>query len=258
MRFLLLSCLLLSLLSSCISNKKVVYLQRDDVNKTTLKDSVVRKYSQVPFDYRIQPNDALFVRFQSLTPEEFDFFQAEAGGGSSGNQNVQLRSELVDPEGQISFPVVGKVKVAGLTVFEIQDTLQMIANKYLKAPVVKVRLVNFRYTLLGEVNAEGTVTTPNNRISLPEAIGLGGGLSELADRKNVKVIRQKDGMTEVAYVDLLSENLMSSPYYYINQNDIVVVPALKQRPFRKYFGQNVGLVLSATSVILLVINLTSK
>lgn len=257
MRFLLIF-LIISMLCSCVSNKKIVYLQKDDVNKKDLPlDTALRVYTQIPSDYRVQPNDALYVRFQSLTPEEFDFFKAEAtGGAASGNQNAQLRSELIDPEGNITFPVVGKVKVAGLTVFEIQDKLQLLANEYLKSPVVKVRLVNFRFTMLGEVNAEGTITTPNNRISLPEAIGLSGGLGELADRKNVKIIRQKDGVTQVAYVNLLDENFMTSPYYYIYQNDIVVVPALRQRPLRKYFAQNVGLFLSAASVVLLIINLS--
>jgi polysaccharide export outer membrane protein len=255
MRFLLLSCLIISLLSSCVPNRKYVYLQKNDVNRKDLpKDTVLRTYSQVPFDYRIQPNDALYVRFQSLTPEEFDFFQNDAG--SAGNQNVQLRSELVDTEGQVSFPVVGKVKVSGLTIFEVQDTLQALANQFLKSPVVKVRLVNFRYTVLGEVAQEGSVTTFNNRVSLPEAIGLAGGLGELANRENVKIIRQKEGTTEVAYVNLLDEDLMKSPYYYINQNDVIIVPPLRQRPFRKYFTQNFAVILSAVTVVLLIVNLS--
>lgn len=248
------------LFGACVPNRKYMYLQKNDVNQKNLpKDTVLRTYTQVPFDYRIQPNDALYVRFESLTPGEFDFFnqvQSGGGGGSAGNQNVQLRSELVDPEGNISYPIVGKVKVAGMTVFEVQEKLQELANQYLKSPVVKVRLVNFRYTMLGEVASEGTITATDNRISLPEAIGLAGGLGELADRKNVKIIRQKSGVTEVAYVNLLDENLMTSPYYYINQNDIIVVPALRQRPYRKYFGQNIGLILSAASVALLIINLS--
>src|SRR5688500_11970207 len=94
---LVLGCVLF-LLGACVPNKKYVYLQKNDLNKKDLvKDSVVRTYTQKPLDYRIQPNDALYVRFESLTPEEYDFFQSEGGGGASGNQNVQLRSELVDP-----------------------------------------------------------------------------------------------------------------------------------------------------------------
>lgn len=255
---LVLGCSLL-LLAGCVPNRKFVYMQKGDLHKKDLvKDTVLRKYEQVTFDYRVQPNDALYVRFQSLTPEEFDFFQVETSGGNAGgaSQNIQLRSELVDPDGYIGFPVVGKVKVAGLTVFEIQDTLQSVANLYLKSPVVKVRLVNYRYTMLGEVKVEGTITTPNNRISLPEAIGLAGGLSDLADRSNIKIIRQKDGETQVGYVNLLDEDLMQSPFYFIYQNDIVVVPALRQRPFRKYVSENIALLLSATSLVLLIVSIS--
>lgn len=246
------------LFSACVPNRKLVYLQKNDVNKKKLpKDSVVRTYEPVSYSYKIQPNDALYIRFESLTPQEYDFFNnAEAGGSAVGGQNLQFRSDLVDPEGNINYPVVGKVKVAGLTIFEIQEKLQAIANEYLKSPTVKVRLVNFRFTLLGEVNQEGTVTLNNNRVTLPEAIGLSGGLAEMADRENVKLIRQRDGKTEVAYINLLDEKLMESPYYYVYQNDVLVVQPLRQRPFRKYFGQNVGIIISAASVILLFLNLT--
>jgi polysaccharide export outer membrane protein len=231
------------------------------VNKNGLpKDTVVRTYDQATKNYRIQPNDAIYVRFQSLTEEEFDFLTEQTGGGAGAGQNVQLRSELVDPQGYISFPVINKFKAAGMTVFELQDTLQHVvtANQYLNNAVVRVRLVNFRFTLLGEVGQEGTYVSANNRISLPEALGLGGGAGELANRREVKIIRQHDGRTDVAYVDLLDENLMASPYYYVWQNDVIVVPPLRQRPFRKYFTQNVSIILSAASVILLIINLSNN
>lgn len=247
----------LVIFSACVPNQKIVYLQKNDVKDySPVLDSSVRSYTPVPFDYKIQPNDALYVNFQSLTPEEFDFLNNNAQT-SVGGQSVQLRSELVDPDGKISFPGVGKVKVSGLTVFQIQDTLQQMANQYLKSPSVRVRLVNFRFTLLGEVMSEGTITTLDNRVSLPEALGLGGGLSELASRSNIKIIRQRNGKTEVGYVNLLSEDIMESPFYYVNQNDVIVVPPLRQRPFRKYFGQNLGIILSATSVILLIFSITN-
>src|SRR5690606_29070942 len=246
-------------LSSCVTNKKYVYLQKDDVNVRGLpKDSVLREYELRKFDYRVQPNDLISVRFHSLTPSQFDFFSQNIQPGTNvlTGGNAQLIGELVDENGEIPFPVVGKVKVAGLTVFEIQEKLQEIADQYLESPIVKVRLLNFRITLLGEVNSEGTVTMANNRVSMIEALGLAGGLTDMADKRNIKLIRQKDGQTEVVYLDLLDENFITSPYYYVYQNDILIVPALRQRPFRRYFGPNLSLVISSISLLLLVLNLS--
>ncbi len=249
------------LFSSCILNKQVQLLQKDDVNEKHLpKDSVVRSYELMSFDYKIQSQDILSIRFESLTPKEFDFFSSEAAqqniNFAQGGAGILMIGELVDPEGNVPFPVVGKVKVTGLNIFEIQDKLQQLADQYLESPIVKVRLLNFRVTIMGEVNSEGPVTLSNNRVSMIEAIGLAGGLGELADRSNIKLIRQKDDKTEVVYINLLEEKFMTSPFYYVDQNDIIIVPALRQRPFRKYFGQNFGLVVSALTLLLLAYNLT--
>lgn len=248
-------------LASCVSNKKVVLMQKDDVNLSGLpKDSVVRTYAIDTFQYRVQPNDVLYVRFQSLSNKEFDFFTT--GGPQTQGINLavgggaQLFGELVDENGEIPLPVVGKVKVTGLTIFEIENKLAEIANQYIESPIVKVRLINYRITVLGEVAREGTVPLPNNRISMLEAIALAGGLGELADRGNIKLIRQKGATTEVQYINLLDENFFKSPYYYVYQNDVLIVPPLKQRPFRRYFGTNLSLIVSTISLLLLAINLT--
>ncbi|HCM77104.1 MAG TPA: polysaccharide export protein [Cytophagales bacterium] len=246
---------------SCVSNTKYVYLQQDDVNVKNLpRDSVVRSYDLMQYEYKVQPEDIISVRFESLTPEDFDFLsknQSSLGGGNNAiNGNAQLIGELVDRNGEIPFPFIGKIKVAGMTVFEIQDKLQTIVSQYLESPVVKVRLLNFRFTVLGEANKEGAVILNNNRVTLLEAIGWAGGLTDLADKSNIKLIRQQNGQSTVQYINLLQENFMNSPYYYINQNDILIVPALKQRPYRKYLGQNLALVVSTLSLLILVINLT--
>lgn len=259
-RFLLPVLVVLSLLTGCVPNKKIVLMQKDDVNKKDLpKDSVVRTYQLDTFTYRVQPHDLLLVRFESLTPEEYDFFVGQ--GRQTGNVNMTggnaiAAGELVDEHGEIPFPVIGKVKVAGLTVFQIRDSLQAIASRYVESPVVKVRLINYRITILGEVGSEGTITLMNNRVSMLEAISQAGGLGELADVANVKLIRQKGATVEVQYVNLLDENFFNSPYYYVHQNDILIVPPLRQRPFRRYFGTNLSLIVSTISLILLAINLT--
>lgn len=255
-RFLWLAGGILIFLSSCVTNKKYVYLQNDDLKAKDLpKDTTVRVYDLDQYDYRVQPQDALYIDFESLTDEKFDFLKGQQQGVGGSGQNLVIYSELVDEEGNIDYPVVGKVSVGGLTVFEIQEKLQKLADQYLESPIVKVRITNFRFTLLGEVEQEGTITSFNNRVSIPEAIGLAGGLGDLADKSKIKLIRVKDGVTSVSYLNMLDENFMNSPYYYIHQNDVLIVPPLKQRPYREYFGQNLSLVISSVSLLLLVINL---
>ncbi len=241
-----------------------MYLQKDDVNPSKGQlpiDSIVRTYQVEPYDYLIQTNDLISVRFESLSPKDYDFLsgQVQQQQGQNVTQgNALLMGELVDENGEISYPVVGKVKVAGFSVFQLQDTLQQLAKDYLDSPVVKVRLMNYRMTMLGEVNREGTVIFTNNRVTLLEAIGLAGGLTDLADKKNLKMIRQINGKTQIAYVNLLDENFINSPYYYVHQNDILITGALKQRSYRKYFGQNLSLVISSLSLLLITFSLINS
>lgn len=251
-------------LSSCVTNKKILYLQRegDLKKKDTPPDTAVRHYDLVNFDYKVQTNDIIAVRYQSLTEKEFDIMnqQNQPVGNQGGGigTGALLLGDLVDEKGEIPMLVVGKVKVAGLTIFQIQDTLQHLANLYLESPIVKVRLLNYRATILGQVIHEGSITFGNNRVSLMEAIGLAGGFNDMADRSNVKLIRQTESKTEIHYINLLKEDFLSSPYYYVHQNDVLIVPPLKQRTYHLYFGQNMALILASISILLLVVTLNKR
>ncbi len=259
-RLLVLSVLIGLVVSGCVPNRKYVYLQKSDLSKKDIpKDTTLRSYQIQLKDIKIQPQDVLSVRFESLSPSEFDFLKSQTPATAVNPQTIALIGELVDPHGEINYPVIGKVKVSGLSVFEAQELLQGLAAQFIESPKVVVRVVNFRVTVLGEVRREGQVQLQNNRVSIMEVLGLAGGLGDLADRSSVKIIRQSPtGAVSVQYVDLLDESLVESPFYFVQQNDVIVVAPLKQRPFRTYVGPNLALFVSATSVILLALNLANK
>lgn len=255
--------LVILILSSCVPNRKIVYLQQDDVNdKSIPKDSILRSHQMKIQEYRIQPLDILSIQFESLTSEEFDFFSKSSpalrASGANIGANATLTGIMVDVNGEIEYPVVGKISVAGLTIFEAQVKLKEIAAKYLRDVVVRVRMLNFRFTLLGEVNGERTVVSNNPRLTMMEAIGQGGGLTELADRSNVKVIRQVGNESKIFYVNLLEEDYTESPFYFVQQNDVIIVPPLKQRTFKRYFTSNLSLILSSVSAVLFFITLSDR
>jgi polysaccharide export outer membrane protein len=254
--------LLVPIIFSCVSNKKILYLQSTDTDLygPGSPDTVLRAHDILPFEYKLQHEDVLSIEISSLTPEEYDFFsqglpqnQTTVSSTLSGGA---LYGYLIDKNGEIEFPVVGKVKFAGLNIYQAEDKVKAIAEEYLEEPVVKVRLLNFRFTVVGEIPSRGrTINTYNNRMSMMEAIGMAGGLGELADLQNVKIVRQVENNATVIYVNLLDEKFIESPYYYVHPNDIIVVPPLKQRPFRMYFGQNLALIISSLSLLLLVVGL---
>lgn len=257
--------LVLALLASCVPNKKVLYLQKGDVNKNIVeKDTVVRKHEMVINEYKIQPLDMLNIQFETLSEDNnaFDFLDKLApqamGGGGQGNV-LALNGIFVNPEGYVAYPVLGKIKVAGLTIFEAEREIGKVAAQYVPDVVVRVRMLNFRFTIMGEVIAGERVLIANNpRLTIMEAIGLAGGLSDLADRSNVKIVRQKGEVAEIVYVNLLEEEFIESPYFYVQQNDVIIVPPLKQRPFRRYFVQNLGILSTTISFAALIITLANN
>jgi polysaccharide biosynthesis/export protein len=262
-RYFLIAVISVIVFGSCVPSRKLVYLQKDDLKKrkSIPKDTVLRTHPMAIREYRIQPLDILSVTFESLTTEEFDFFSKASAGGnrvSTSSTGMALSGLMVDINGDIEYPVVGKINLAGLTIFEAQDTLKAIASKYLNDVVVRVRMLNFRYTVLGEVNGEQTVVSNNSRLTMTEAIAQAGGLSELADRTHVKILRQVGNETQVYYVNLLEEDFIESPHYFVQQNDVIIVPPLRQRTFKKYFTTNLGLITTTIGGILFFLSISDR
>jgi len=220
-------------------------------------DSVLRSYDIIRYDYRLQPEDQVEVRFESLTPKEFDFLNNTIqSSATTPSGNLQLIGKLIDPEGTIPFPFIGKVPLAGKTLFEAERFLQGIADEYLDSPIVRIRLLNFRITVLGEVLKEGTIPLANNRVSLLEAIGTAGGLTDFAARDKVKIVRQHNDKASVQYINLLDEKLMTSPFYYVHPNDIIIVPPVKARPFLKYSQQNLTFLVTILNLGLIILTIS--
>lgn len=181
-----------------------------------------------PHVLRIQSDDllAISVKSQTADPQITAPFRPSnpAGGGDSESLNY-----LVDGSGLINLPLVGKQQVAGLTTQEARDSLEESLSKFLKKPIVNVRIANFRFSVLGEVNKAGTYTLPYEQVNVLEALGQAGDLTKYGNRDKVLVIRQTNGERRYGWINLHQRDLFQSPYFYLEQNDIIYVEPLKAK-----------------------------
>ncbi len=151
-------------------------------------------------------------------------------GGSLGNGQMQAsKGYLVDKDGFIDYPVLGKVKVVGLTLRQVKDLMAKRLEDFVKEPVVEARIINYRITVLGEVGAPGTIIAPNHKINILDAIALAGDMPITGRKDNVLIIRETEGRREYARLNLNSKNVFQSPYYYLKQNDVIYVEPTKVR-----------------------------
>ena len=235
----------LFLSTSCKTKEKVVYFQG---NQT---DSTLVKYQTV-----LQTDDIVSIIVTADDPasaQQFNIFsegvtQPQNNGYTTGNPS--RLGYLIDKDGFINFPVLGKVKLGGLERSEATSILEQKIAAYINAPVVQLQIENFKITVLGDVSKPGTFKIPNERITLLEAIGLSGDLEITGVRNNVLVIREQNGIRTEYRVDLTSKDLFASPVYYLKQNDVVYVePNLSARTESTFFRNNSGVFVSIVSVI---------
>jgi len=185
-------------------------------------------------DLKIAPQDLLSIKVSSFPADAaapFNIDQAIRNVGNIQNtENLGLFSGyLVDNEGNIDFPTLGKIEVAGFTTREVKNNIIQKLLPYLKEAVVNVRILNFKVTVSGEVNRPGTVNVPNQRITILEAIGLAGDFSNYANRSNVLVVREEGGIRQYARLNLQSPDVFKSPFFYLQQNDYIYVEPIKAR-----------------------------
>jgi polysaccharide export outer membrane protein len=253
---------ILTILTSCVPNRKITYLQyKDELSqlKTVPIDTVVREYQNVTYEYRLQADDQVMIMISTPTPDEYNPYSLAdrnmAGGGTINTGQSSLMGYRVDPDGYLNLPIIGPLKAAGMTIYELEDTLTVLASKDLEEPVTKVNLLNFRYTIIGEANGIGTQRISEYSISLIQA--LVGGPQEYGDLSRIKVIRKINNKSYVFYVNLLDENFLTSEFYFVHPNDIIIVTPMKRRILMQNVPQTLGFIASTLSLVLTLFTLIS-
>ena len=238
-----------ALLTSCATPKDIIYFQ--DAGNFELYRKVE------PFEVFIHQDDLLAIMVNSQATEAalpFNLPMANyyVGGESYGQQ--RMLGYLVDKEGNIDFPILGKIHVEGLTRNKLRDLLKekLIEGGYLNDPIITVNMLNFKVSVQGEVNRPGTFTILGERITLLEALSMAGDLTIYGRRDRVAVIRETGDRRSILYHDLSSTEIFKSPCYYLQQNDLVYVEPNKRRAQQSTINQNnsVGVWLSIISVLL--------
>jgi len=230
-------------LSSCASYKDIPYFQ--DVNNANITKETLDNYTSLT----IQPLDQLSINVGSLNPDASAVFNNNLQNAGANPDNP-ANGYLVNKNGEINLPLVGAMKVAGLTTTELSEQLQQKLLVYLKQPTVAVSVVNFKVAVLGDVMRPNIYSSPSERLTIPEALSLAGDLNVTAKRKNVLLVRERDGEREFIPIDLTSKKIFESPYFYLKNNDLLVVQPSKLKLSTVDTGyRNASLLISALSLL---------
>ena len=244
--------LLVALMTSCSAPKNVAYLWNSN--------DVDLSQSQYLYDAKIMPKDILTITVNTVNPEAsapFNLIVRSTLTSTSSNiatSGGSLQTYLVDNEGGIDFPVIGYIKVGGLTKRECEKLIHDKVKPYLNAaenPVVTVRMSSYSISVLGEVNRPGSYQVSREKINILEALAQAGDLTIYGVRERVKLIREDaQGHKQIHTVNLNDANILTSPYYYLQQNDILYVEPNKVKAQNSTIGQSTTLWISATSILI--------
>jgi polysaccharide export outer membrane protein len=240
-------------LTACGSKKSIVYFQGLDFFQ---EEGVSDKAS---YEIRIIPNDNLFITVSSLNPQiaaPFNTINMERGSITANS--MEWQGYLVDEEGNINFPVLGIVHLGGLTKPQAIALLQEQISTLIDNPVVNIRYLNYKISVLGEVNRPGRYPINDEKVSVLQAIALAGDLTIYGERRNVWICRAENGNKQFHKIDLTSPELFYSPYYYLQQNDIIYVSPNKTRAGSSTYNQNLPLVVSLISVMITAVALFTR
>lgn len=216
---------------SCVPQAKMKYLQ----DKQGV--SPVSEFQNVKPDYKVRPGDYLYIRILTLDPRSNEIFSNITGsGGSSGymnyaDQSLYLTSYMVNDSGFIKFPLLGEIYANGQTVTQIELNLNKAVSEIIKESSVVVKLVLFNISVLGEVKNPGKYPIYNNRVNIFEALAMANDLTSFANRSKVQLIRNEGNKNTVVSIDLLDKDILASPYYYLQPNDILYAEPLRNKTY---------------------------
>lgn len=250
---------------SCISNKRITYLQNLPGNPEIGLDEYI-PFAQIDYKYILQPFDIVSIDFASSNEDlivafEYQGSRAARGGSGGGASDIfYFTGYSIDQEGFIELPQLGKIQIAGLTEEEAQKKVQDRINEYFKEEIfVKLRIGGIRFTALGEFSNSGTQVILKNRATIFDALAVAGESNILAKKNKLFIIRQYDKGTKIHQVNLNDRQLLASPYYFIQPNDILYLEPMNIRQFgnAENLTASLGLIISVTSSILLILALVS-
>lgn len=242
------------LLASCVSRKKMIYFQFDAIDQTRVSNS---------YQTLIKPDDLLQITITAQDMESVRPFNLMAvtttAGTNTANGIPTLQNYLVDAKGEIDFPVIGKIKIGGLS---RSQTIRLLKDKlspdYVRNPNINIRITNYKISVLGDVARPGSFTVPNERITLLEALAMAGDINISGLRENVLVIREENGKKVHYRVNLLSNNVYTAPVYYLQQNDVVYVEPNAAKIQSASQNANTGLFISLTSILIALLSILTR
>jgi len=240
--------------SSCRTKKDLTYLA-DMQNDSLLKNLPVEA-----LDYHLKHNDNVYVNIQSTNDEVTKLFNVNTttqGGGSlayTDPSGQALYGNVIDKAGTITLPVLGKIEVAGLTQTEAQAKVQLKANEYLKEATVKLKMLNFKITMLGEIKAPGVYYFYDNSLNVLDALGRAGGFTDMAMLNSVLVMRKTSAGTMSYRLDFKTKNLLSHPGYYLQPNDIVYAEPARMKSAQLNFT-TISMILSTITFLMVILKL---
>ncbi len=240
---------------SCASKKDILYLQ--DIESIDFNNKGASNI------VTIKPNDQLSIIISSVDRKSAAPFNMPALADFNSditqvNAQQRLQTYLVDQDGNIEFPILGSLKLSNKTPQQATSLLKEELRKYLKAPIVNLRINNFKVSVLGEVNNPGIIDVRDQRITILEALSSAGDMTVFGKRKDVMVIREDASGKKYFKVDFTSSEFIKSPYYYLQQNDVVIVSPNKTQVQSSAFGRNTSALVSIAGVLISVITLLTR